>query len=208
MAMALVVVIIATQALFVKTAAFAEIGEKENLQENNIWKTAEYKEYRKENLEYIAGKYNVEPEYLYYIAKVEVTFDLEPYELVALIAQESGFVPQTRMDGGSLSYNTTQMKLATAQTAYIAITEYYKKEIPYPNNERLTADKNYATYLAGGYLRYLHDTYKNKYESYTAYKMGITGRLEFYRKNGDFKSPYAIQVAELSTFLAQREALS
>ncbi|MGI6450789.1 MAG: hypothetical protein ACOX3R_11040 [Desulfitobacteriia bacterium] len=34
-----------------------------------------------------------EKEYIYYIAEIENMFKLEPYELLALIAQESKFVP-------------------------------------------------------------------------------------------------------------------
>ena len=150
-----------------------------------------------EKLDKLAAEYNADPEYLNYIVQVEKTFDLEPCELLALIAQESGFIPQTRMDGGSLSYSTTQMKLLTAKTAYMAITEYYKMDIPYPTHELLQDNKYYAAFLAGGYLRYLNNTYKDKYESYTAYNWGIGGRMIFFNNNGNFKSPYAIKVASL-----------
>ncbi|NLI93937.1 MAG: transglycosylase SLT domain-containing protein [Peptococcaceae bacterium] len=151
----------------------------------------------REKISNLAAKYKSDPEYLHYIIQVEKTFKLEPCDLLALIAQESGFKPQTHMDGGSLSYSTTQMKMPTAKTAYMAITEYYNMEIPYPTDELLREDKNYAAFLAGGYLRYLNDTYKNKYESYTAYNFGIGGRMIFYQNNGHFKSPYAIKVASL-----------
>jgi hypothetical protein len=152
---------------------------------------------KSDKLEKLAAKYKADPEYLDYIVKVEKIFALEPCELLALIAQESGFKPQTHMDGGSLSYSTTQMKLPTAKTAHMAITEYYKMDIPYPTHELLNEDKFYATFLAGGYLRYLHDTYQDKYESYTAYNWGIGGRMQFYKNNGHFKSPYALKVANL-----------
>ncbi len=151
----------------------------------------------------LANKYNVDPNYLNYIVSVEKKFNLEPCELLALIAQESGFKPQTHMDGGSLSYSTTQMKMPTAKTAYMAITEYYKMDIPYPTEELLIKDKYYAAFLAGGYLRYLHDVYKDKYESYTAYNWGIGGRMIYYKNNGHFKSPYAIKVANLVNSFAQ-----
>lgn len=154
-------------------------------------------EVTREKLDKLAAKYQADPEYLEYIIKVEKTFKLEPCELLALIAQESGFKPQTHMDGGSLSYSTTQMKMATAKTAYMAITEYYNMEIPYPTHELLSEDKYYATFLAGGYLRYLHDTYKDKYESYTAYNWGIGGRMTFYKNYGHFRSPYAVKVTSL-----------
>lgn len=204
LSIALVTFIIATQAIFVGTAAFAENREKEESQTQiNIWETAEYQVYKKEIIEALALEYQVEPEYLYYIAEVEHTFGLEPYELFALIYLESKFKPQTKMDGGSLSYSTTQMKLSTAKTAYMAITEYYKKDIPTPTHELLAEDKYYATLLAGGYLKYLHDTYKDKYESYTAYRWGIGGRLEFYEKYGHYQSPYALQLAKVINTLAQ-----
>lgn len=162
------------------------------------WEIITYDSYNKEKLNNLAEKYNADPQYLDYIVKVEKTFDLEPCDLLALIAQESGFRPQTHMDGGSLSYNTTQMKMPTAKTAYMAITEYYKMDIPYPTDELLKDDKNYAALLAGGYLRYLQDTYNDIYESYTAYNWGIGGRMIFYKNNGNFKSPYAVKVASLS----------
>ncbi|MGI5901470.1 MAG: transglycosylase SLT domain-containing protein [Desulfitobacteriia bacterium] len=146
----------------------------------------------------IARDYHAEPEYLNYIIKVEKTFDLLPCELLALIAQESGFKPQTRMDGGTLSYSTTQMKLPSARTAYMAITEYYGIEIPQPTSELLDKNKYYATFLAGGYLRYLNDVYKDRYESYTAYNRGIGGRLTFYKNHGHYKSAYALKVSTLS----------
>lgn len=206
LAITLAIVLIATQALFVEAATFAENREKEELTEVNVWKTAEYKAYNQTYLINLAKEYNVEPEYLYYIAEVEKTFELEPYELLALIAQESKFIPQTKMDGGSFSYNTTQMKMDTAKTAHMAITEYYKKDIPFPTPELLAGDKYYATMLAGGYLKYLHDTYQDKYESYTAYHRGIGGRLEFFEKNGHFKSSYALQVADLSRSFAEGKA--
>lgn len=159
-----------------------------------------YKQFGKEKLDKLAQKYNADPEYLYYIVQVEKTFNLNPCELLALIAQESGFKPQTHMDGGTLSYNTTQMKLATAKTAYMAITEYYKIDgIPFPTHELLRDDKYYAAFLAGGYLRYLHDVYNNdRYESYTAYNWGIGGRMTFYKNNGHFQSPYALKIASLA----------
>lgn len=153
--------------------------------------------FTREKLDKLAERYKADPEYLSYIIQVENTFQLNPCELLALIAQESGFKPQTRMDGGSLSYSTTQMKLPTAKTAYMAITEYYKMDIPYPTHELLKEDKYYAAFLAGGYLRYLQDTYQDKYEAYTAYNWGIGGRMIFYKNNGHFKSPYALKVASL-----------
>ena len=162
-----------------------------------IIQTKGYDDFGKEKLDKLAAKYNADPEYLYYIVEVEKAFNLEPCELLALIAQESGFRPQTHMDGGSLSYSTTQMKLPTAKTAHMAMTEYYKIDIPYPTHEQLRDDKYYATLLAGGYLRYLHDVYKDKYESYTAYNWGIGGRMTYYNNNGHFMSPYAVKVANL-----------
>ena len=162
-----------------------------------IIQTLGYEQFGKEKLDKLAEKYNAESEYLYFIVEVEKAFNLEPCELLALIAQESGFKPQTHMDGGSLSYSTTQMKLPTAKTAYMAMTEYYKIDVPYPTHELLNDDKYYATILAGGYLRYLHDVYKDKYESYTAYNWGIGGRMIFYDQNGHFMSPYAVKVANL-----------
>jgi len=162
-----------------------------------IVQTLGYDQFGKEKLDKLAAKYKAEPEYLYYIVEVEKAFNLEPCELLALVAQESGFNPKTHMDGGSLSYSTTQMKLATAKTAYMALTEYYKINVPYPTHELLRDDKYYATLLAGGYLRYLHDVYKDRYESYTAYNWGIGGRMTFYNQNGHFMSPYAVKVSNL-----------
>lgn len=156
-----------------------------------------YSTINSEKLGQLAEKYHAEPDYLDYIIQVEKTFNLEPCELLAVIAQESGFKPQTHMDGGSLSYSTTQMKMATAKTAYMAITEYYKLDIPEPTHELLNDNKYYAAFLAGGYLRYLHDVYQDKYESYTAYNWGIGGRMTFYKNNGHFKSAYALKVADL-----------
>jgi hypothetical protein len=114
------------------------------------WELAAVQTYFSEKLYNLAEKYHVEPDYLNYIVKVEKTFNLEPCELLALIAQESGFKPQTHMDGGSLSYSTTQMKLPAAKTAYKAITEYYHMDIPYPTDELLKNNQYYATILAGG----------------------------------------------------------
>jgi len=157
----------------------------------------ENKNYKNKKLQLLAERYQADPKYLDFIVKVEKTFKLEPCELLALIAQESGFKPQTRMDGGSLSYSTTQMKLATAQTAYMAITEYYKMNIVPPTHELLQNNQYYATFLAGGYLRYLYDVYKNKEEAYTAYNWGIGGRMVFYQKNGHFRSAYALKLSNL-----------
>jgi len=204
-AVALVAFMVATQAIFLGTAAFAENREKEVQTDIKIQETAEHQVYQHEKIDQLARDYQVESEYLYYIAEVEKIFELEPYELFALIAQESGFTPQTRMDGGSLSYNTTQMKMPTAKTAYMAITEYYKKDIPYPTHEKMAEDKYYATMLAGGYLKYLHDTYHDKYESYTAYRWGIGGRLDYYQRNGHFQSAYALKISELNQTFAQKK---
>ncbi|NLM22239.1 MAG: transglycosylase SLT domain-containing protein [Peptococcaceae bacterium] len=160
--------------------------------------------YSSEKIKCLAAKYNVNSEYLNYIIKVEKKFNLQPCELLALIAQESGFKPQTRMDGGSLSYSTTQMKLPAAITAYKAITEYYNMEIPYPTDELLKSNEYYAALLAGGYLRYLNDTYNNnKYESYSAYNLGIGGKNQFYKRHGHYKSSYAVKVASLGDSFAQ-----
>lgn len=232
LALALVTVVIAVQGIAIGTAAFADYREKEKQTaayvgepaESRIYQPVNYKldnhkaekfdqvkhkqeildqgKHKQEILDRLAQDYNVEKEYIYYIAEIENMFKLEPYELLALIAQESKFVPQTKMDGGSYSYNTTQMKLDTAKTAYMAITEYYHHDIPVPTHELLAEDKYYAALLAGGYLKYLRDTYQNKYEAYTAYHRGIGGRLAYYAKNGHFKSPYALQVADLSTAFA------
>ena len=69
----------------------------------------------------------------------------------------------------------------------------------------------YAAFLAGGYLRYLYDVYKDKYEAYTAYNWGIGGRLIFYEKNGHYKSPYALKLSnlrdELKNFIGKDYAL-
>lgn len=160
-----------------------------------------YKNYNEENIEGLVSKYDVNKEFLYYLADIEIEFNLEPYELMALIAQESEFRSITHMDGGSLSYNITQMKLSTAKTAHMAITEYYGMEIPHPTHELLRDDKYYAALLAGGYLKYLHDKYQDRYESYTAYRWGIQGRMDYYNRNGHFRSPYALSIVELnSTF--------
>ncbi len=207
LALAVVTIVILSQAIFLGTATFAENREKENQKEIDIWGTAEYQIYNRQNIETLAKEYQVEPEYLYYIAEVEKIFNLQPYELFALIYQESKFIPQTKMDGGSLSYSTTQMKLTTAKTAFMAITEYYNKDISYPTHELLDQDKYYATFLAGGYLRYLHDVYKeNKFESYTAYRWGIGGRLEYFEANGHYKSPYALQLTEVMNAFAEGKA--
>jgi len=195
---ALALIIVATQAVFLGTASFAERREKESKTVQSYLETMEYGDYSKDNIDILAKKYNVEPEYLNYLVEVEKEFELEPYELMALIAQESEFRSITHMDGGSLSYNTTQMKLPTAETSHMAITQYYNLDIAYPTHELLAEDKYYAALLAGGYLRYLHDTYKDRYESYTAYRMGISGRMVFYDQNGHFKSPYALKIVELT----------
>lgn len=201
---------ITVQAIFVSTAVFAENREIEQFKEvkqieHVSIETAKYQDIRKMNLNRIANEYGVEPDYLYQITEIEQQFNLQPYELVALIAQESGFKPKTQMDGGSLSYSTTQMKLPSAQTAYMAITEYYKIQIPYPTHDLLASDTYYATLLAGGYLRYLHDVYENKYEAYTAYRYGIGGRLSYYERYGDFRSSYALKIEELTHSYVQRE---
>lgn len=214
----LAVLLASSQIVFIGTAAFTtakwDTAVKEEIDKEQIKEGIEKEQrYHDEKLSELAKQYDVETEYLQYIVDVEKKFELEPYELMAIIAQESGFKPQTKMDAGSLSYNTTQMKMPTAKTAYLAITEYYKMDIPYPTHEQLRDDKEYAALLAGGYLRYLHDTYGNKYESYTAYRWGIGGRLNYYSKNGTFKSPYAVSVAELSDSFSEdikgsRESLS
>lgn len=203
LAVMLTITIIVAPAVLTGTATFAENRESKEVIETKVWKTAESDDYNQLNLEKLAKKYNVEKDYLDYIVEVEQTFGLEPYELIALIAQESEFIPRTIEDGGSYSYNTTQMKLNTAKTAYMAITEYYNKDIPYPTHELMIEDKYYAAMLAGGYLKYLHDTYKDKYESYTAYHRGIGGRLEFFKNNGHYKSSYALKVADLSNAFAE-----
>jgi hypothetical protein len=203
LAIALVTIILASQAIFLGAASFTGNREKENKKEINIWQTADYQAYKKDKIDMLANEYHVEPDYLYYIVQVEREFNLEPYELFALIYLESKFVPDTKMDGGSLSYSTTQIKLPTAITAYNAITEYYKKIIPYPSHELLSANKYYATLLAGGYLKYLEDVYKDKYESYTAYRLGINGRIEYFKRNGNYKSTYALQLDKIRNSLAQ-----
>lgn len=203
--MALAVVIVATQVVFFGTSGFAQSREVEVHTVQNYWETAAYMKYSKDNINILSEKYSVEPTYLNYLVEVEREFNLEPYELMALIAQESEFRSITHMDGGSLSYNTTQMKLPTAETSYMAITEYYNKNIAYPTHELLAEDEYYAALLAGGYLRYLHDIYKDKYESYTAYRLGINGRMDFFNRNGHFQSPYALRIAELTSSFASVE---
>ncbi|UWG97647.1 hypothetical protein LPY66_02085 [Dehalobacter sp. DCM] len=210
LAVLLFAVFITAQAMTTGTAAFAEEKEIVRIEECNPLSSKEIAEsnqenqkYKKETLQRIAQEYHVDYDYLEYISHVEETFQLEPYELFALIAIESKFVSSTKMDGGSLSFNTTQMKLATAKTAYMAITDYYHQDITFPDQARLTADRNYAAYLAGGYLRYLHDVYKNQGESYTAYRMGINGRLTYYQAYGNYESPYAVQIKTLSQSFKQ-----
>src|SRR5690554_35052 len=123
--MVLVTFFVVTQTITVGTAVFADNREKEELIPAYAGEKSELQMFKEESINMLAETYNVEKEYLYYIAEVEKMFELEPYELLALIAQESGFIPQTKMDGGSYSYSTTQMKLDTAKTAYMAITDYY-----------------------------------------------------------------------------------
>lgn len=205
--MALALIIVATHIIFFETASFAESREKEKKTHTvqDYWETEPYMNYSKANIDRLAEKYGVEPAYLNYLVEVEREFDLEPYELMALIAQESEFRSITHMDGGSLSYNTTQMKLPTAQTSYMAITDYYNMNIAYPTHELLAEDMYYAALLAGGYLRYLHDVYEDKYESYTAYRMGINGRMDFFNRYGHFQSPYALRVVDLTRSFSQEQ---
>jgi hypothetical protein len=125
---ALVVIIVFLQAIAIGAAIFAGGRELAEVPHQEI--ATENKDYPPESIDYLINKYNVEPEYIYYLISVEKTFELAPYELIALIAKKSSFMSPTRMDGGSLLYSTTQMKLATAKTAYMAITEYYKMDIP------------------------------------------------------------------------------
>lgn len=206
--MALALIIVATQIAFFGTAGPVENNEIRNHTVQNYWETAAYTKYNKENIDLLAKKYSVEPAYLNYLVEVEREFDLEPYELMALIALESEFRSITHMDGGSLSYNTTQMKLPTAETSYVAITEYYNRNIAYPTHDLLAEDEYYAALLAGGYLRYLHDVYKDKHESYTAYRLGINGRMDFFNRNGHFRSPYALKIEELARTFSQGETSS
>lgn len=152
---------------------------------------------KEEKINYIADKYNANPRYLNYIVEIEKVLELEPYSLLALIAIESEFKPQTKIDAGSLSYSTTQMKMNSAITAHMAMTKYYDLNVAYPNDWMLQNNKYYATYLAAGYLKYLNGVYKDRYESYTAYNWGIPGRMIYYNKYGNFKSPYALKVEEL-----------
>lgn len=153
-------------------------------------------------IDLLAEKYNTRPYYLEYVLETEKYFKLKPYSLLALIAQESGFRPITHIDGGSLSYNTTQMKMSSAITAHMAMTKYYRMDVVYPTDCLLKNNKYYATFLAGGYLRYLNDVYKDEdyYETYTAYNWGIDGRMIFYNMYGHFRSPYAISVKKLQTY--------
>lgn len=180
-------------------------GKEETLvSHNNNWQLAAYDiSVAGASIDKLAAKYKAEPTYLDYIVQVEKMFGLEPCELLGLIAIESGFKPQTRMDGGSLSYSTTQMKMATAKTAHMAITKYYGMAIPYPTHDLMANDKYYAAFLAGGYLKYLHEVYKNKEESYTAYNWGINGRKTFYNKHGHYKSPYAIKLTNTAQSFRQ-----
>ena len=177
------------------------LGQTEAQIEEPVMKIheAETQDVRQERITSLANRYQADPEYLEYILELEKEFDLKPYSLLALIAQESGFKPQTRMDGGSLSYSTTQMKMASAKTAHMAMSTYYKLNVPYPTHERLRDDEYYAAYLAAGYLRYLHDVYDDEdyMESYTAYNWGIGGRMTFYNRHGHFKSPFALKVLSL-----------
>lgn len=198
----LLVLIVTTILLFVQTTSVGQIQEEQTIQmsgihiEERVYKEVSQKE---ERITDIADKYNAEPEYLIYIVELEKEFNLKPYSLLSVIAAESGFKPQTKMDVGSLSYNTTQMKMHSAKTAYMAMTKYFDLDVEYPTDELLRNDKYYATYLAAGYLKYLNAIYKDDdyYETYTAYNWGIPGRMIYYNRHGNFKSPYAMKVEEL-----------
>lgn len=200
LAMFVVVVLIATQIIALGTATFAGNRETEYMATPII--EPEINHYPEPKLEKLAHQYQVDIAYLKYIAEVEKQFGLEPFELCALIAQESEFKPKTHMDGGSYSYSTTQMKLPTARTAHMALKEYYAVEAPEPTHDLMSNDIYYATLLAGAYLKYMHDVYKNKYESLTAYRWGINGRLEYFKKNGHYESPYAKKVIDLRNTFA------
>lgn len=153
---------------------------------------------KEEKINNIADKYNTSQIYIHYIIDLEKELELEPYSLLAIIAIESGFEPQTRMDAGSISYNTTQMKMNTAKTAYMVMVEHFDLTVGYPTDYMLRNNKYYAAYLAGGYLKYLSSVYEgNYYESYTAYNWGISGRMMFYNQYGHFQSSYALKVVKL-----------
>ena len=193
----MVIITFAVPMVFISSESLTK-GKVTNVTVQSYQEDTPYADYNEEKIQRLVEKYSVEKDFLYYLADIEIKFNLEPFELMALIAQESEFRSITHMDGGSLSYNIAQMKLSTAKTAYMAITEYYGMDIPYPTHELLQEDKYYAALLAGGYIKYLHDKYQDKYESYTAYRWGIPGRMEYFKRNGSFNSPYAQSIVELN----------
>jgi len=126
-------------------------------------------------------------EWLHYIVKMEKDCHLQRGELMSLIYSENSFTHKTVMDGGSLSYGCSQMKLSTAMDAYRQIKST-GIQIAEPTENLLRNDKMYLTEFTGRYLQFMHNKLTNPYEVWTSYNKGF-GNTQF--KNSHYVCQYS-----------------
>jgi len=110
--------------------------------------------------------------WLQHIYNTEQTCQLKAGELFGLIANESSLNNITKMDGGSLSYGVTQIKLPTAKIMYEALkSKGISIQMP---TAALLQDKYYAVTLSGRYLQYLKTIYTDQNVIYHFWNLGNT----------------------------------
>jgi len=108
--------------------------------------------------------------WLEHIYNTEQACKLKAGELFSLIANESSLNNITKMDGSSLSYGVTQIKLPTAKIMYEALRlKGVALQMP---TAALLQDKYYAVTLSGKYLQYLHSIYTDQNVIYHFWNLG------------------------------------
>jgi hypothetical protein len=108
--------------------------------------------------------------WLEHIYNTEQACKLKAGELFGLVANESSLNNITKMDGSSLSYGVTQIKLPTAKIMYEALRlKGVALQMP---TAALLQDKYYAVTLSGKYLQYLHSIYTDQNVIYHFWNLG------------------------------------
>lgn len=150
---------------------------------------------RMEALKEIGNQYGYDDiGFLAYIIGVEKQLHLQKCELLALVSVETRFNNSTVRDcnDGNINYGPAQIRPPVARVGYhINVSRGYS--MPSVSDCSLR-DREYNVRVAGGYLAYLHQSYLDNHEVWTAYNRS-EGNMGIYReKYGHAETSYSKEV--------------
>lgn len=154
-----------------------------------------YEAKRTELLKEIGNQYGYyDIGFLAYIIGVEKQLHLQRCELLALVSVETGFSNSTVRDcnDGNINYGPAQIRPPVARVGYhINVSRGYS--MPSVSDYSLR-DREYNVRVAGGYLAYLHQSYSDNHEVWTAYNRSEGNMGKYRNKYGHAETSYSKEV--------------